>query len=441
MSVSVVVPTTGHSADLRRSLGGMIRAAALAGPDAEVLVVVNGRTSLPALAHLDSPLLRVLFLERANVARARNVGIAQARHDVVVFGDDGAAVAPTWCVDFVEALRDPGYPVVTAPVRVPVLGPVTAFLNHQRIFDAPPLDAIEARTVTGHCALRRDRLPAGVRYDEERLPLVGEDVAFGDALRGAGIRIRWLAGAAAGLHLLPERIEEITERAFRYGRGAALIWSAGRHGAVVDPAAVAATYRGLAPGDDHPRRRFPEVVASGMRTAFTVYEYLFMMALTLGYLAELGGAITELDRDGLRRAWHDIAEQAAIAAHRDGEGRVAPRLDYARLDCADPPAVDRESAGVPAAAVLIDEAWQALRRHTTRWRGPETPTPAPPTGDAAPAPDGRILRAAWRRMRAAGGPVDADDIDNHLRAIGFGFQEGCALIEFAVQRAARASRR
>jgi hypothetical protein len=48
------------------------------------------------------------------------------------------------------------------------------------------LDAMEARTVTGHCALRRDRLPAGVRYDEERLPLVGEDVGFGDALRAIG---------------------------------------------------------------------------------------------------------------------------------------------------------------------------------------------------------------------------------------------------------------
>ena len=86
-------------------------------------------------------MLRVVFLDRPNLARARNVGIDQARHDTVLFGDDGAAYPDSWCTDLAGALRDPRFPVVTAPVRVPVRGPVTAFLDYQRFFDAPPVDA------------------------------------------------------------------------------------------------------------------------------------------------------------------------------------------------------------------------------------------------------------------------------------------------------------
>src|SRR5204863_322425 len=88
----------------------------------------------------------------------------------------------------------------------------------QRFFDAPPLDAGEARTVTGNCGLRRDRVPGSVRFDEVNTPMVAEDVAFGHAARAAGIRIRWLAGAAPGLHVLPERIDEVTERLPGRGR-------------------------------------------------------------------------------------------------------------------------------------------------------------------------------------------------------------------------------
>src|SRR3954452_1485084 len=141
MSVTVVIPSRGISPDLRASVDSALRAAIAAGDDAEVLVVVNGRTDAPALAGIDAPQLRVLHLEQANLSRARNVGIAEARHDTVLFGDDGARAAASWCVEVSHGLRDPRYPVVTGPVRVPVLGPVTAYLNHQRVFDAPPLDA------------------------------------------------------------------------------------------------------------------------------------------------------------------------------------------------------------------------------------------------------------------------------------------------------------
>ena len=92
MSVTVVLPTVGDTPKLRSSVENMLRTTARAGPDSEVLVVVNGRSSVPALDHIGSTRLRVLHLDQRNGSKARNVGIEAARHDTVLFGDDGAAV-------------------------------------------------------------------------------------------------------------------------------------------------------------------------------------------------------------------------------------------------------------------------------------------------------------------------------------------------------------
>jgi len=432
MNVTVVVPTIGESAHLRRSVESFLTAAEGAGPDAEVLVVVNGRKSVPVLDHVGSRRLRVVFLDERNVARARNVGIRAARHDTVLFGDDGGSVGPGWCAELAGALRDPAYPVVTAPVRVPTTGPVTAFLDYQRFFDAPPLDAVEARTVTGHCGLRRDRIPVSIRYDESNMPFVGEDVAFGHSLRAAGIPIRWLADVAPGWHLLPDRIEEITERAFRYGRGSALVWSR-RSGPVAGPAEVLALYRYLGSADYGFYRRFTEVIAPSLRAAWTVYDYLYDLAYLLGYLAELGTELdhtfVDLNHEGLRRAWQDLASAAARPAGSDWR---AVRLDYGRME-----------SGAPTHDPLVAVVRRTLDRYAPLVR--EYPSAIEGTGGAeAPRPAGaqeiERLLTAWNDIRATDAWADADAIDRWARTSGTTFREACAIVEraFAFQYAVRA---
>jgi glycosyltransferase involved in cell wall biosynthesis len=434
VTVTVVIPTLGGSSELRGSVEDAIRAAAATGPDAEVLVVVNGGGRAPALANLGSPLLRVLYLERANVSLARNVGIAAARHDTVIFGDDGIAVAPTWCTAFAAGLRDPRYPVATAPVHVPVTGPVTALLDYQRVFEAMPLDATEARTLNGHCAIRRDRIPAHIRYDEENLPVVGEDLAFGATLRAAGIPIRWLPDVPSVGHVLTDRIEEITDRAMRYGRATVMLW---RHGLApaARPSELLAGYRYAGFGGHRLYRRFTEVVQPAARAAFTVYDYLFDLSFLIGYLAELGDWLAhpfiELDQAGLRGAWQDIAARTAAGAGglTAADWRALP-VDYTRLDDAPPTddplvadvryALARYAPPVPgrppaAVAAVVDEAAADL-------------------GSAAAAPDRERLLGSWRDWRASGAPLTADTVNGWARRIGYGFRDACATIERAAAR-------
>jgi hypothetical protein len=429
MSVTVVIPTRGEFGGLRRTVEHHLEGSLRAGADAEVIVVVGGGRRPTALDGLDTPRLRVLQLDGQNVARARNMGIAAARHDTVLFSDDDGVLAPTWWTDLAHALRDPAYPVVTAPVRVPVIGPVTAFLNYQRVFDAPPVDLDEAATVTGHCGLRRDRVPSGVRYDEENLSQVGEDVGFGYALRAAGVRIRWLADLPPGLHQLPDRIEEVTERAFRYGRGGAVL--SGIHAApVVGPADVLRLYR-LLGTDDQRYRRFPEILEPHARVAFTVNDYLYNVAYALGYLvqlgADLGRAFVDVDLDSLRRCWREMGLLvAAETGHLGVADWAALPIDLARLP-----------SGQRTPDPLIAEIRRGLNRYAPLVDAPPKPPGTTNNGHLAGmagARDFGRLHASWSQLRGAGTAMSVDAMDRYARRAGFGFREACATVELAALR-------
>jgi Glycosyl transferase family 2 len=421
MTVSVVIPSRGTGPLLRRAVGNMLRCAARTGTDAEVLVVVNGRSRAPALERLDSPLLRVVFLDRPNLARARNVGIEQARHDTVLFGDDGAACPDSWCTDLADALRDPRFPVVTAPVRVPVRGPVTAFLDYQRFFDAPPVDATEAGTVTGNCGLRRDRVPGSVRFDEVNTPMVAEDVAFGHVARAAGIRIRWLAGAAPGLHVLPERIDEVTGRLMHYGRGAARLWLRGGAPAP-QPPAVLALYRYLVSGRYTVFRRFREIGPPGLRAAFALYDCLLDAAFLIGYLDEVGTAIgqpvVEVAPDGLRELFRDTAARLDPA--------VPDRIEL-------PPDVRPVDGTAPTDDPLVTEVLARLPAFARLLPGEPPPELNRPAATGAPARPDRLLDA-WRARCGAGRPVTPDEFDRLARGAGFSYRDAGVAIERAAAR-------
>lgn len=423
MSVSVVVPTVGTSIHLRDSVETVLRSAILTGPDAEVLVVVNGRSDAPVLSGIDSPALRVISLPEPNVSRARNVGLDAARNDVVIFGDDGAECDESFCPEVADALRNTRYPVVTGPVRVPVTGTLTEFLNHQRVFDAPPLTGELAATVTGLCALRRDLVPAHVRYDENRHREVGEDVAFGRALRAAGLPIRWLGALSPGRHRMTDDLTEITNRMMRYGRGA---------GGVLERVGIGVLglHRYFGSAGYHRYRRFAEVTDPDVRAAYQIYDYVYDLSFLIGYLMsdEVEHPVLEADLDGLTAGWSALIPPV-------GRLTVQPEADFAELDRA-----------VPVDEPLIGEVKAVLHRHVTVLRPPsETAATSRPAGTSgaetdrerplastlAGSPQLARLHAAWQLLREPAGPISAYRVDAIARNAGQQFRDGCAAIERA----------
>ncbi|MDQ2999642.1 MAG: glycosyltransferase [Fibrobacterota bacterium] len=83
--VSVVIPTYMREKVLWDSVAAL-RSQFLEGD--ELLVVDQNRPPLRAPAELEGPWLRLCTLDRPSLTRARNLGIALARHDRVVFLDD-----------------------------------------------------------------------------------------------------------------------------------------------------------------------------------------------------------------------------------------------------------------------------------------------------------------------------------------------------------------
>ena len=106
LTATVVVCTRDRSDLLRRCLESVQRAVALK-PDADVLIVEQGK---PFAAQICSDLgltATVVSDEGSGVSRARNIGLRIARGDAVLFTDDDCEVPPTWVRDHLEVLLDP----------------------------------------------------------------------------------------------------------------------------------------------------------------------------------------------------------------------------------------------------------------------------------------------------------------------------------------------
>ena len=434
MAVSVGIPTRGDDpAALRRTVHAALDAASAVGPAAEVLVVVNGTARMPELDRVADGRLRVFHRERRNVAAARNTVLAEARHDTVLYVDDDCLVPRTWCVDMARALEPAPRAAICAPIRTVVSGPVSAFVDYLRLFDAVPAGRDEADMLTtGNCGLRRDRLDPGLRFCED-LHTSGEDSDFGAALHDAGHRIGWLSAAPPVMHGCSEEIGEVTDRYLRYGGSASeLLLRRNRSRAVTHRALD--WYRERTRDSFRTYRRFAEFGDPRVRTAFAVYEYLMISSVLLGYLLRLGELtgcqLIEWDRSALERSWRQVA--AGMAAATDGVDWTALQVDYRRIAVG---ATERQPA--------LAQVRQALRDHAR-------PVPVVPDGLAAEVlarggekPDEYL--ALLDRIRPLWSEISNDDSDppgvtpeefnQRVRAVGVSFAvagdaiEYCALLD------------
>ena len=444
MTVTVGIPTTGERPVLRRSVEAAICSASLVSQDAEVLVVVNGRSDAPGLGCVDSPLLRVIQLDQANVSRARNTAIAEARHDTVLFADDDVVVPQPWCAEMHAALRDPGGAVVTARTRVPALGPLTALLDYQRNFDSqPPQPEDPGKLLTANFGLRRDLIPAEVRFDEN-FTTVGEDFDFGHQLWAAGIWFRCLGEATPVPHELPEEIEPNIERCLRYGEGTVLVSTKRGEQPKLLPV-FGSWYKATMNPDYHGSRKYAEFVWPDVRAAFRVYAGILNSAYLVGCLYSLGMSlgrpVIRMDHDQLTAAWEHAAARAdeLVSKLSAADWRDLP-VDYARL------AGSSASRAQPddLADSIIADMKAALSKYAPLTEDP----PAPGSKDTAKAgqPAGRGRERRWEsglagpetrarvrqvldELRGRDGPISEADIDNFARVTGLPFRVGCEIIE------------
>jgi GT2 family glycosyltransferase len=418
MSVSIVIPTTQR----RRSVARAVEAAlgAVAPRQGEVLVVANGPRDGRVPLDVGAPGLRVLESPVASASAARNTGTDEAANDLVLFTDDDCLISEQWVDDLSEPLRDRAVAAAT-PLRMRRDGPVTTFLDYQAVYHPPPVDASTVRYAVGaSTGIRRDLI--ATRWDERLFS--GDDAEFGDQLREAGGSILLVDGAASPLHVMPEDIDSITGRFWRYGRGNAIRFLELGRSSVSVPH-VLPLYASLLENRPTVIRRFEEIADDGLRERFATFDLVLLASFLAGYLSEagriLGREIVRADPDSLAAGWVELSEQLASEELAIEDWERLP-VDFARWGA--------PRAGLPPRHSA--ELAENLRRHA--------PLVVAATPDADldiwAEPGARRAEEIWENsnriwgeLRSGALEAGLEPIARRLREVGIPFREGAQMIE------------
>lgn len=293
----------------------------------EVILVANGPAEGRRELGFRSPRLRLIECRVPRQSAARNLGLREAENDVVLFTDDDCLLAPEWPQHLARRLRG-GDLAVATPLEMRRDGPVTTFLDYQRIFHPQPIDASTADYGLGaSIGIRRDLV--GSSFDAEMGP--GDDVQFGRSLRDAGISTAYVTEAPPPIHLLPERLESLTGRFIRYGTSNAVLFLRKDRSAFSIPHATS-LYSSLCRNDLATPRRFEEVADPDLRTMFALYELILLGCFLVGYLGRageiLGREIIRVDDAALAEGWRRIERKLVGALDEDRDWERLP-IDHA----------------------------------------------------------------------------------------------------------------
>jgi glycosyltransferase involved in cell wall biosynthesis len=215
--VSVVVPVR----DRRDLLGPMLEALdSQTFRDFEVIIVDDGSTDgsaecADAAIVADSP-ARVLRQSQVGAVRAREIGVLEARGDILAFTDSDCMPSPTWLATGVEAM-DQGADMVhgrTMPARRPQPRERTVTAGDDGLFATCNVfyrrDVFDAAGGFAHAdaellAYRVSARARGLGF--------GEDTLLGWRVKRSGADVRYVPEAVVHHHVFPPALTDRVHRA------------------------------------------------------------------------------------------------------------------------------------------------------------------------------------------------------------------------------------
>jgi hypothetical protein len=414
---SIVIPTT-----MRRETIAPVVEAALAAVSehgGEVIVVANGPKEGRRRLELRSPSLRVLESATPRTGAARNIGLSEAANDVVIFTDDDCLVSPEWVARISGRLTG-GTAAVATSLKMRRDGPITTFLDYQRIFEPRPIDAETVHFAIGaSIAVRRDLIAAVFDDDLQS----GDDVLFGASLSDAGLPTIYAADAPPPLHLVPERLESVTERFFRYGTSNAnVLLERGRVASAIPFAR--GMYQSLCRNQVETPRRFEEIADPNVRQVFAALDVCVAGSVLAGYLDSagrvLGMELVRLDPQGLEAGWAEVERRLTEFAW-DGDWHRLP-LDF---DGWRRPHATSRAALAPMIA-------ENLARNAPLVASAEADPAIDADGELVAQRAEEIWRSVneiWSELRDGGLVEDDDAIALRMREDGITFRDGMQTME------------
>jgi glycosyltransferase involved in cell wall biosynthesis len=121
-TASIIICTRDRAASLRETLNSLAAVTVPADVECELLVVDNGSRDDTARVVRDATAgdmaLRYLLEPTPGQAFARNLGLREARGDVIVFTDDDVRPSPEWLTWMLEPYRDPRVSAVQGGIEL-----------------------------------------------------------------------------------------------------------------------------------------------------------------------------------------------------------------------------------------------------------------------------------------------------------------------------------
>jgi GT2 family glycosyltransferase len=217
--VTVAVPTVGRPRLLAECLDSIAGCDPL--PSEVVLVDQSGDPEVGEVAERFGA--RLVVLAEPNVARARNVGLRQAREDVLLFTDDDCTVDPSWVATGLELLREDPDRIVTGRVLFGGGDPPSLRESETRHDHTGELRG-DVLFTNNMAARPRDVLRFG-GFDE-RFPSAAEDNDLCYRWLRAGRRL-WFEPSLVITHHGWRQPAELTDTYRRYWRGQGFFY--GKH--------------------------------------------------------------------------------------------------------------------------------------------------------------------------------------------------------------------
>lgn len=229
-TLSVVIPTYNRCGTLQKAIAGYLRQTAAKGVS-EIIVVNDGSSDstkdvVSRLCDQSDIPIRYFRQENKGPAAARNVGIAEARSEVVLFTDDDIIPAPALVAEhlaFHERFPDSSTAVLGKVTWDPEVQP-TPFMRwygsdflfaYARFMGRIELDYTDFYTC--NLSLRTAFLRCNGIFDEEFKVAAYEDIELGYRLKKAGMRLLYSA-KALGYHHQFISFDDACHRARKSGQ-------------------------------------------------------------------------------------------------------------------------------------------------------------------------------------------------------------------------------
>ncbi|HSP26274.1 MAG TPA: glycosyltransferase family 2 protein, partial [Saliniramus sp.] len=231
--LSIIVCTFERPRHLARALTSILALDGISRVDLDVVVVDNSdsgsaRETVERIAAGAPVPVRYVPAHPANIAVARNAGLAATSAPVVAFIDDDQELERDWLDAVLDGLDRYPHDVFFGPVAAVFEGGARTELARalfQQDMAAPAgtemfaINRPRSQTYplsTGNSIFRRRILPDGPVFDPRYGASGGEDFFLFCQLQRRGARFGWLPGARVGEYVPPHRCEEgyIVDRTF-----------------------------------------------------------------------------------------------------------------------------------------------------------------------------------------------------------------------------------